>query len=208
MNRDTLLKQADDWTPPPVIPYVWGGTTRQGADCSGFVIGVFRELNEPMPQGVRTAEQIRQVCEPVTRNDARPGDLIFFEHTYANPDEIDRWGPDGRIATHIGFVVDWGYPTRMLDTHEWVHYTPITAYWDSHFLGIGRPPQITDSTDEEIDMEWVNSFLGNAIGPDGEIKTALQEIQKNMLESDLQSAQGNIDALEARVDALWKEWTG
>lgn len=208
VSRERLMQQADDWTPPPLVPYVWGGSSRAGADCSGFVLAVFRELNEPFPQGVRTAEQIRQSCAGVSPHDAKPGDLVFFERTYSNPEAIDRWGPDGKIATHIGFAVDWGYPANMLDTHDGVHYTAFTSYWNQKFIGVGRPPQITEESEGPIDMEYINTFIGNALAPDGEILTALQEIKKNMVESDLEGAQQNVQALEDRINTLWDQWRG
>jgi hypothetical protein len=208
VSREQIVHQADDWTPPPPVPYVWGGSSRQGADCSGFVVAVLRELSAPFPQGVRTAEQIRQSCAQVSPHDAKPGDLVFFEKTYDNPQEIDRWGPDGKIATHIGFAVDWGYPTRMLDTHEWVHYTTFNSYWNQKFLGVARPPQIDEEGEGPEDMEYINTFISNALAPDGEIMTALHEIDRNMLESDVESAQQNIHALADRVDTLWNQWKG
>lgn len=208
-TRAQIIHQADDWCPPPLVPYVWGGTTRQGADCSGFIIGVFRELQDNFPAGVRTAEQIRQSCSRVSPDAAKPGDLVFFQNTYDSPDTIDRWGPDGKIATHIGFVVDWGYPARMLDTHDGVHYTVFTPYWTNHFLGVGQPPQIHDEeTEGPEDMTYINTFISNALAPDGELSTALREIQKNMVESDIEGAQQNVEALQSRIDTLWKQWKG
>jgi|SRR4051812_7058760 hypothetical protein len=208
VSREQIIHQADDWTPPPSVPYVWGGASRQGADCSGFVLAVLRELNAPFPQSVRTAEQIRQSCAQVSPYDAKPGDLVFFEKTYDHPEQIDRWGPDGKIATHIGFAVDWGYPTRMLDTHEWVHYTTFNNYWNQKFIGVARPPQIDEEGEGPEDMEYINTFISNALAPDGEIMTALHEIDRNMVESDLESAQQNVHALADRIDTLWNQWKG
>jgi hypothetical protein len=133
---------------------------------------------------------------------------VFFEKTYDHPEQIDRWGPDGKIATHIGFAVDWGYPTRMLDTHEWVHYTTFNNYWNQKFIGVARPPQIDEEGEGPEDMEYINTFISNALAPDGEIMTALHEIDRNMVESDLESAQQNVHALADRIDTLWNQWKG
>jgi peptidoglycan DL-endopeptidase CwlO len=55
------------------IPYVYGGTTTSGFDCSGFTQYIFRKLGINLP---RTAEQQRQYATPVSN--PQPGDLVFF----------------------------------------------------------------------------------------------------------------------------------
>lgn len=80
----TLLSTADRQVG---IPYVWGGATRSGFDCSGFVQHVFNSHGVRLP---RTSREMAQVGQTVGRNvDAlRPGDLMFFAER------------DGRI-THV-----------------------------------------------------------------------------------------------------------
>ena len=58
------------------IPYVWGGESRSGMDCSGLVQRTFGDLGVHLP---RTAAEQQQVGTPVSSlADARPGDLLFF----------------------------------------------------------------------------------------------------------------------------------
>ena len=55
------------------IPYVYGGTTPSGFDCSGFTQYVFGQIGINLP---RTAEQQRRFATPVST--PQPGDLVFF----------------------------------------------------------------------------------------------------------------------------------
>lgn len=57
------------------IRYVWGGTSRGGFDCSGFVRYVFSKHNFKLP---RTAAEQSRVGKNVSRLKWIPGDLIFF----------------------------------------------------------------------------------------------------------------------------------
>ena len=55
------------------IPYVYGGATPAGFDCSGFTSYVYRQVGISIP---RVAEAQRQAATPVS--DPQPGDLVFF----------------------------------------------------------------------------------------------------------------------------------
>ncbi len=72
-------------------PYLWGGRTPAGFDCSGFTQSVFAERGVPLPRDAK--DQLR-ACRRLGRAEApREGDLVFF-------------GLAGRPASHVGIMVD------------------------------------------------------------------------------------------------------
>lgn len=58
------------------VPYVYGGSTPQGFDCSGFVQYVYRLNGKTTP---RMAHHQFYAGTPIKKSDLRPGDLVFFE---------------------------------------------------------------------------------------------------------------------------------
>ena len=58
------------------VPYVWGGASPAGFDCSGFVMYVYAQVGVSLPHytGAQWAMGV-----PVARNDLEPGDLVFFD---------------------------------------------------------------------------------------------------------------------------------
>lgn len=107
-------------------PYVWGGSTPQTSfDCSGFVCWVYTHSGV-YPLSRTTAAGIYNQCAIVPKEDAQPGDLVFFTGTYACSSPV----------SHVGIYVGGG---QMLHCGSPIQYTSIeTPYWQAHLYAFGR----------------------------------------------------------------------
>ena len=102
-------------------PYVWGGTSPSGFDCSGFVQYVYRHAGISLN---RTSEQQFNNGVSVSRSELRPGDIVFF-HTYSSG------------ASHVGIYV--GNNTMINSSNGGVSYDDMTnSYWAARYLGARR----------------------------------------------------------------------
>ena len=118
-----LMEEADRYVG---YPYVWGGSNpRTSFDCSGYVCYVvthsgFKSLSRTTAQGIYNQ------CTPISRSEAKAGDLIFFTRTYNS----------GSAVTHVGIYCGNGV---MVHCGEPIKYASIdTPYWTNHFYSFGR----------------------------------------------------------------------
>lgn len=103
------------------VPYVWGGVSPSGFDCSGFTQYVMEHFNVNLQ---RTSESQFAEGVPVSRNNLQPGDLVFFS-TYAPG------------ASHVGIYIGNGL---MIDAEDvGVAIDSISnSYWGPKYLGARR----------------------------------------------------------------------
>ena len=119
----TLIAEAEKYLG---YPYVWGGSNPDTSfDCSGFVSYVLTNSGL-VNTGRLGAQGLYNVCTPVSKANAQPGDLIFFVGTYDTPG-----------VSHVGIYVGDGV---MLHCGDPIQYTSInSSYWQQHFYAFGRP---------------------------------------------------------------------
>jgi cell wall-associated NlpC family hydrolase len=105
------------------VPYVYGGSSRGGVDCSGLVMAVYRSL------GVSFAHYTGSQWHEGNRVPAghlEPGDLVFFDGSYA--------------PQHVGIYVGGGSFIHAPHSGTTVQYGNLGSSWySSEYVGAVRP---------------------------------------------------------------------
>jgi cell wall-associated NlpC family hydrolase len=99
-------------------PYVWGGASPSGFDCSGFVMYVFAQVGVSLPHGV--AAQYGMGI-PVARSQLQPGDMVAF---------------DG--LGHNGIYIGGNQFIHSPHTGDVVKISSMTGWYASSYVGARR----------------------------------------------------------------------
>ena len=111
------------------VPYLYGGTTRQGIDCSALLQLSFADAGVDIP---RTSNEQAVWGDPIKPTELQPGDFLFFGAT-----------PGSQVITHVGLVtvvnaegVDFIHASTSLGV---VENSFESDYYLSRFIRAVRP---------------------------------------------------------------------
>lgn len=106
------------------VPYVWGGKSPSGFDCSGFVYYVFNEAGYPLS---RSMTYQYKAGTPVSKDELQPGDIVFFQNTYTTG------------MSHVGIYTGNGMFIHAPSTGKNVSYADLnSSYYINHWYGAVR----------------------------------------------------------------------
>jgi cell wall-associated NlpC family hydrolase len=97
------------------VPYVWGGSSPRGFDCSGFVSYVFAQIGVSLPH---SSYAMFNMGTPVSISQLQPGDLVFFTG-----------------ASHMGIYIGGGQFIHAPHTGDVVKISSLSGYYSSNFAG-------------------------------------------------------------------------
>lgn len=103
------------------VPYIFGGETPKGFDCSGYIQYVFGHFGIKLP---RTASEQFSIGRRVTEQEARPGDMVAFM--------------DGGEISHTGIYLGGGKFISATSSRGVMVANVHGHYWAEHLYGFSR----------------------------------------------------------------------
>lgn len=115
---DEIILTAESWLG---VPYKFGGESKSGADCSGFVMQVFSDSGINLP---RTSRQQFEFAAPVNFVEKKAGDLIFFKNK--------------GTVNHVGIYLGKGYMIHASTSSGVIRQSIHDSYFINRVAGVGR----------------------------------------------------------------------
>lgn len=102
------------------VPYLWGGNTQDGLDCSGFSLAVYRLNGLSLPRSSR--EQF-ETGFAVDRQDLKQGDLVFFNMAKKG------------LVSHVGVYIGDGQFIHAPGRGKTICVSPLKGYYLKTYAG-------------------------------------------------------------------------
>jgi cell wall-associated NlpC family hydrolase len=100
------------------VPYVWGGASPSGFDCSGFTMYVYAQVGVSLPHN---AAAQYGMGSPVSMGQLQAGDLVFF------------YG-----LGHVGIYIGGGQFIHSPHTGDVVKISSISGWYSATYVGARR----------------------------------------------------------------------
>ena len=114
-----MMDEIESWMG---TPYVYGGESRSGVDCSAFTQAVYQAVNIDIP---RTASQQSAASKVVNPPNLRFGDLIFFNTL-------------GSGISHVGIYIGNGFFAHASSSRGVVKESLAKQYYAERIVSVGR----------------------------------------------------------------------
>ncbi|GGS74560.1 C40 family peptidase [Nonomuraea spiralis] len=101
-------------------PYVWGGASERGYDCSGLMLRAYEDAGIELPR--TAAEQYGAFSRKIAWKDLKPGDLVFFSN-----------------LGHVGMISKPGFMVHSPHTGDVVKEERLSQWRRQAFVGAVRP---------------------------------------------------------------------
>ncbi|MGW4797693.1 C40 family peptidase [Nonomuraea sp. NPDC004297] len=102
------------------IPYVWGGTSDRGYDCSGLMLRAYQRAGISLPRV--TNDQYAAFSRKISWQHLKPGDLVFFSN-----------------LGHVGMISKPGYMVHAPRSGDVVKEEKLSSWRRQSFVGAVRP---------------------------------------------------------------------
>lgn len=159
-------------------PYKYGGNDRNGVDCSGLMVAIYRDaLNIKLP---RTSRQQSEWCRRVDIKNLQPGDLLFFDTSR------DR---NGKVS-HVGLYLGSGEMLHSSTSRGVIVSTIVDNYYSERLLACGRVAEMGSDRPGKADRSDRSDKANKANRPDSDPRAA---VLSSLIEEKLDSIFVNAD---------------
>lgn len=119
-DNEALYSAIEGWIG---TPYRYGGTTKDGVDCSAFVGHIVKDVYNIRLH--RVANDIQQDADIIAKDDLQEGDVVFFTNS------------KGRVS-HVGIYLKNGLFAHSSTSRGVIVSRLDDSYWSKHFYAGGR----------------------------------------------------------------------